>query len=494
MLAPEAGQAVGRELRSALGAENVLDDPALLRDRAHDFSTASGVRPDFIAFPRSKADVREIVGIANRHLVPLVPVSSGPPRFHGDTLPYRGGIVIDFSRMHRIIRVDFASRCARIEPGVTFGELVPQLERQGLRLNAPLAPRANKSVLTSCLEREATLIPKYQYDYMDPLLTLEVVYGTGEDFRTGSASGPGIPETLKADMVNPWGPGAIDYYRLLSAAQGSMGLVTWAVVRTEVLPAQKKIYFIPVQDPQRLYAPLDALLRRRVVDECLALNSVNLATLLADDPRTDFAPLKAALPSWTIIACVAGYQRRAAERVAIYEKYLLEICRDLGLQAQTTLPGAAGMEGAVERLIAGPWSREPYWKLRRGNYVREIFFLTPLSKAGGFVEQMKALACNFRCPSLDFGVYIQPLVQGRGAHCSFLLACDCSDQRQADAVDDLFRTASESLMRQGAFFSRPYGPWAPMVYGDYPDGAAMLRTLKRIFDPNGILNPGKLCF
>jgi len=236
MLAPDVCSAVGQELIHAVGAENVSDDAATLKSCAFDYSLVTGTSPDFIAYPRNKAEVREIVRIANGHRVALVPVSSGPPRFHGDTLPSRGGIVVDFSRMRQIIKLDTVSRYAMIEPGVTYGELVPALERQGMKLNAPLAPRANKSVLTSCLEREATLIPKYQYDYMDPLLTLEVVYGSGDEFRTGSASGPGPPESLKADKVNPWGPGAIDYYRLLSAAQGSMGIITWLKSRTEVVP------------------------------------------------------------------------------------------------------------------------------------------------------------------------------------------------------------------------------------------------------------------
>src|SRR4030067_940619 len=97
--------------------------------------------------------------------------------------------------MKRIIRIDPVSRYAVLEPGVTYGKLGPELRRQGFKLVMPLLPRANKSVVTSRLEREPGLIPKYQYDYLDPLLTLEVVYGTGDDFRTGSASRPRTPET-----------------------------------------------------------------------------------------------------------------------------------------------------------------------------------------------------------------------------------------------------------------------------------------------------------
>ena len=193
---------------------------------------------------------------------------------------------------------------------MTYGELIPELKRKGMRLNVPLIPRASKSGLTSCLEREPRLIPKYQYDYVDPLLTLEVVYGTGEAFRTGSASGPGTLETLKADKVNPWGPGSVDYFRFLSSAQGTMGLVTWAATKTEVLPVLQKLYSIPIEHVDKLTAPMNLLLKKRVVDEGLALNRVNLATILAESWPRDFEDLKTALPPWTVLACVAGYERR----------------------------------------------------------------------------------------------------------------------------------------------------------------------------------------
>lgn len=186
------------------------------------------------------------MALAARTVTPLIPVSSGAPHSLGDTVPTVGGVIVDFGRMRRIIKLDAYNRLVRVEPGVTFAELLPALDRAGQRLNVPLAPRANKSVVTSALEREVSIMPKYDFDFMDPLTTLEVVYGTGADFRTGSAAGPGqVDGTLSADLASPWGPGAIDYYRLLSAAQGTLGLVTWAVLRTEIKPQLRHLHSSP---------------------------------------------------------------------------------------------------------------------------------------------------------------------------------------------------------------------------------------------------------
>ncbi len=201
----------------ALGTQSVCEDPTLLETFASDISFAPKCLPGVAVYPRTRADVQNIVREANKTQTPLVAVSSGPPHFHGDTVPSRGGVIVDFSRMNRIVKIDPVERYAMVEPGVTYGELIPALRAQGLRLNMPLLPRASKSVVASRLEREPNLVPKYQYDYMDPLLALEVVYGTGDDFRTGSACGPGPLETLEVRQGKPLGAG-ID--RLLPVSVG----------------------------------------------------------------------------------------------------------------------------------------------------------------------------------------------------------------------------------------------------------------------------------
>ena len=482
------------ELLKTIDRKNIIDDPEILNQFSEDISFTPPSTPSLVVCPENREDVKSLVKLANRHNTPLIPLSSGPPRFHGDTIPVRGGVLVDFRKMKRIREIDAVSRYAMVEPGVTYGDLIPELKKKGLRLNTPLLPRASKSVLTSCLEREPKLIPKYQYDYVDPLLTLEVVYGTGDDFRTGSASGPGTLETLQADKVNPWGPGSIDYFRFLSGAQGTMGLVTWASTKTEVLPSLQKIHFMPLENHEDLATPMNLLLRKRVVDECLVLNDINLATILAKDWPADFHRIKKSLPSWILITCVAGYERRPEERISIQENTLIDICKNLGLESKTTLP-AIDLPGVeVLELLSNPWEKEPYWKLRHKNACYDIFFLTTLSQVPGFIELMKRTISKYRYPKENVGVYIQPMVQGRGCHCEFSLPCDTSNPEEATEVKNLFMDASETLMNNGAFFSRPYGPWADMVYSRYEEGVTVLKKLKGIFDPNNILNPGKLCF
>jgi FAD/FMN-containing dehydrogenase len=107
---------------------------------------------------------------------------------------------------------------------------------------------------------------------------------------------------------------------------------------------------------------------------------------------------------------------------------------------------------------------------------------------------MQKVAADQGYPLEDIGGYIQPMVQGRGCHCEFNLFYDQSNPSEKEEVKRLFVKASQTLMSSGAFFSRPYGAWADMVYSDNAVEVAALKKLKGIFDPDNILNPGKLCF
>ena len=180
------------KLSKIVGPRNTSSKVAALEEYSGDMSFVNPVRPACIVKPKSAVELGKIVKLANKTQTPLVPVSSGGPHFRGDTVPGTGGaVIVDMKRMNRIIRVDRYHRVAMVEAGVTFGDLIPAVEKKGIRLNMPLLPKKNKSVVGSMLEREPVIMPKYQWDISDPLACMEVYFGTGDDFRTGQAAGPG---------------------------------------------------------------------------------------------------------------------------------------------------------------------------------------------------------------------------------------------------------------------------------------------------------------
>jgi len=481
------------ELIAIVGSANVFDAPELLEAYSRDESFVRQMKPQYVARPQNAEQVQEIVKWANRTVTPLIPVSSGPPHFRGDTIPSLGGVVVDLSRMKRIIRIDRRNRVAMVEPGISFAELQPELEKEGLRLPMPLCPRSSKSVMGSCLEREPTTIPKYQWDISDPLLCTEVVFGTGDMFRTGSAAGPGTLEEQWASgqaQKNPLGPSQSDLFRIIQGSQGTMGIVTWASVKCELLPSIQKLFFVPAQSVEQLIDLTYRILRLRLGDELLLLNSFNLAALLRED-ADQIAALREVLPPWILIFCIAGYERLPQERIEYQEKDIMDVAQQFGVKPVSAISGVSG--GEVLEVLSKP-SAEPYWKLRFKGGCHDIFFLSTLDRTPEFIGDMHRMAEERGHPTTEIGVYIQPVMQGCACHFEFNLTCNPNSPKEMEKVGTLFTDASETFVNMGGFFSRPYGPWADMAYGRCADTVIVLRKVKEIFDPNGVMNPGKLCF
>ena len=107
---------------------------------------------------------------------------------------------------------------------------------------------------------------------------------------------------------------------------------------------------------------------------------------------------------------------------------------------------------------------------------------------------MAAWARSPRSPVSDRGAYVQPTVQGTSTHCEFNLFYDPADPGEAERVKGLAAAATKTLADHGAFFSRPYGESAGMIMNRDAAGVRVLKKLKQIFDPNEVMNPGKLCF
>lgn len=481
------------ELVKIVGEERVDDAPGTLRKYSRDESFVNSISPDYVVKPGGVKDVQAIVKWANTTLTPLVAISSGPPRFRGDTVPGAGGsVIVDLSTLKGLLRIDRRNRVVMVEPGVTFAELIPELAKEGLRLNTPLLPRQSKSVVASALEREPVIMPKYHWDISDPLCCVEVVFGTGDLFRTGTAAGPGtLEEQWKAGAAQkgPHGPAQFDPHRLIQGAQGTMGIVTWATLRCESTPKLQVPYLVGSSSLDSLLKLNHWLIRRKLVDECLILSRHNLATIVSRNG--EYESLLKTMPRWVLFFCVSGYEYFPEERVAYQEDQLREIAKQLGLEPVKALGGVSADE--IVQLL-GNASGEPYWKLRRKGGCYDVFFLATQERIEEFLNLMEEIAYRHEYSAQDIGVYLQPVVQNTGYHCELNLFFDPENPAEVTRVQSFSTRASEALMARGAFFARPYGPWADMVYMRDGVTTSALKKVKEVFDPNNILNPGKLCF
>jgi FAD/FMN-containing dehydrogenase len=472
----------------------VTDKPDVLKSYAGDESFAHPLTPRLVVKPKNAAQVQELVQWANQTCTPLVPVSSGPPHFRGDTVPSTpGAVIVDLTGMNKIVHIDSRNRMVLVEPGVTYTQLQPELAKAGFRISSPLKPRANKSVVAALIEREPIIIPRYQWAMLDPLRCIEVVWGDGNRMTTGEAGSLGTIEQewdKKLAQVNPQGPMQADFYKIASGAQGSMGITTWASIKCEILPQIHDLFFVQSRKLEDLLNLAYGILRIRFGDELLIVNNWLLANILGKE-TSEIESLAGQLPPWMLLVGIAGRTRLPEERAAYQRKNISEMAQRAGLELVQAVPGASGVE--TLKAILNP-SEEPYWKLNYKGGCEEIFFLNTLEKSPAFVKAMYSVAEAKSYPTSEIGVYIQPVHQGASCHIEFDMYFDKNNPREVSRMKDLYTAASEELFRQGAYYSRPYNIWANMAFNADFSSTRMIKKIKGIFDPNNVLNPGKLCF
>ena len=477
------------ELVKICSAKNVSNDASTLEAYSSDLSFVEEKSPLCVVWPSSLKEVEKIVKLANSSNFSIVPISSGSgPRHHGDTIPHKdNGVILDLSKMKKIITLDEKNRVLKIEPGVTFGELIPKLKKKGVRINMPLHPRASKSVLSSALEREPVIIPRYMWDSADPLLCTEVVFGTGDLFRTGTAAGPGtLKQQEKAGVaqLNPMGPTQFSPFRVIQGAQGSMGIVTWATIKLEMNPTIQKVYHLQSDNLQELLDFQHELLKYRFGDELLILNNLNLACLVKNTPQ-EINDLAKELKKWNLIYVLAGRGKLANDKMEFLEGDVGDILKERKLNVSEKEKIISDTD--VLNFLHNADSNS--WRMRLKGGYQDIFFITNMERLPEFISIME------NQDSLDLGVYLQAINQGTSYCCEFDIFYDPNDAGASKNLKEKYLGMCTKLMDAGAFFNRPYGLWAKEVFERHTASTqTALKKVKNIFDPNNVLNPGVLCF
>ena len=464
-----------------VGNDGVSNKQEILDNYAGDYS------PSLVVWPKSTDEVVEIVEWANKESIPLIPVSSGGPRRRGSSLPkVDNTVIVDLSKMDRILRIDTTNKVVMIEPGVTYGQLLPELSKNGLRPLMPLLPKASKSVLTSCLDREPTTIPRFHWDLSDPLLCTETVFGSGDILRTGSAAGPGTLEEQWASgqaQKNPQGPSQFDPFRIIQGSQGSIGITTWISMKCELLPEYHQIYLAGVESLDEIEALNYALLRRRLVDEHFMINSHALQAALGKELN---------LPHWILVVGVSGHGVLALDELEYRSQDTLDLAKEMSIELTGALDELRHDD--IKPLLNRP-SDEMYWKHHPRGMCREIIFTTTLDQVQHLYSLFTSLTEQFGIPSEQIGAYVQPIVQGTSTHCGFDLYIDPANVNEVEAANRVLREGRKMLLDEGAFFNRPYGSITDAVFEKTPpEMIKAIQSVKTIFDPNHILNPGTLCF
>jgi D-lactate dehydrogenase len=450
-------------LRTAVGAANVLTDPADRLPYGYDNSRRVAL-PDAVVFAQDRAEVREVARLCNRFRMPLIARGRGT-NTTGATVPVQGGVVLSLERMNRILEVRPEDRLAVVEPGVTNSELQTAIAQAGL-FWPPDPSSAAYSTIGGNLACNAAGPRAVKYgSSRDNTLGLCAVTGAGDEIRTGVRTTKGVV--------------GYDLTRLLIGSEGTLAVITEATLRLTPKPAAKRT--------------LRALYR----DVGSAAQAV--ARIMAQ-PET---PCALEFIDGAAIGMIRNYQTAARADLPEHAGALLMIEVDgseaVVAAAAAAVSAAARGEGCLElRTAASAAEVAALWESRKAlspalrtlapKKINEDVAV-PVSRMAELIEGLQSLSAKHGIRIVNFGH------AGNGnLHVNLLGDTEDPSQRAAmhTCLDEVFTLVLKLEGTLSGEHGIGYEKRGFVGREIGPEALVLMRHLKQLFDPNGILNPGKL--
>ncbi len=447
------------EIRAICGPENVRASLEERRCYAYDGRTEGAV-PDLVAFPSSAREVSEVLKLANSRLFPVIPRGQGSG-LTGGSVPVGGGVVLSFMRMDRILEIDTANLVTVVEPGVITFDLQQEVAKKGLFYPPDPSSYKYSSIggnVAECAGGPNSLKYGVTRDYV---LGLEVVLPTGEILNVGVRTMKGVV--------------GYDLTRLFVGSEGTLGVVTKITLKLIPLPEAKVTILVLFGEVEEAAETVSAIIAARIVPATIEF--MDKSSIRCSEKASPMG-----LPD-----DVGGL-------------LLIEVdgTREAALAQAEKVRSIAVAHAAVRcDFTEDPVEADRLWQARRVlsqatynlNPVKVAEdVVVPRSEIPGFIRSLEAMQERFGLPILSFGH------AGDGNfHVSLMIRDTAEDRGRAEeAVKEIFAEA----LRRGGTMSGEHGiglskaPYLGMELSD--DVIATMKKIKKLFDPNNILNPGKI--
>jgi len=445
-----------------VGSEFVRTDPASLGAYASD-ALGQGHPPDLVVLPGSTAEVAAVARLCNEHRVPLVVRGAGTG-YTGGAVPVRGGVVLSMERLNRILEIDELNLLAVVEPNVVNADLQRAVERVGLFYPPDPASLQQSSIGGNVAECAGG--PRaFKYGTTKRyVLALEAVLPTGEVINTGSKA---VKNVVGYDLT-----------QLLVGSEGTLAIITKVTLRLIPKPLATATMLATFDGIGATVDAVSALLRQRVVPAAVELIDRDSLNSVRESLSPRLVP-----PDTTavLIVEVDGSSDRSVEE-------------DLDRVAGACLSAGAGQ---VTR-AADEAERDAIWAVRR--HVSLALKATGLVKVNhdvvvprGRVPELFEVITEMK-RVFDLRVASFGHAGDGNIHVNVMLTPDDAGERAraTEAERFLFThvVALEGSIsgEHGIGFAK--APYIGLELSEVE--IALMQRVKAAFDPNGILNPGKI--
>ncbi len=455
----EVPDTVKRALKEVLGEHRVLDDQMDRLLYSYD-ATRIKMLPSVVVIPETQEEVQKVVKICYENGIPVTPRGAGSG-YTGGALPVKGGVLVSFERMDKILEIDEENSIARVQPGVVTYRLQQEVEKRGLFY--PPDPASYKFCTLGGNVAENAGGPRcVKYGVTrEYVMELNTVVHTGDIIHTGRP-------TLK-DVAG------YDITRLLIGSEGTLGLFTEITLKLIPKPKAAKTAKAIFKDIAAVGKTVKDIFKAGISPSALEFMD-NLAINAVEDFGHFGLPRDAEV---LLLIEVDGHPKAVDEEIV----EVARICEMNGAKVEIAkTPQEAAKLWEARRALSPAVA-----KLGRTKINEDIVF--PRSYLPEALPRLREIGRKYNLKMINFGH-----IGDGNVHANFMINGLDPDEvaRTEKAVEEVFNLALE----YGGSITGEHGVGitkAPFMRKQFkPQELDIMRKIKRVFDPKDLINPGKM--
>ncbi|HBA55666.1 MAG: FAD-binding protein [Syntrophorhabdus aromaticivorans] len=454
-------EAIVAELQKIVGKENVLTKKEALRAYSYDGTTSWIHEPDVVVFPTSTKHVSEILKIANAEKIPVTPRGGGT-NVSGGSIPVQGGIVLCMTKMNKILKIDKENLTATVEPGVVLMDLNMGLAKEGLFF--PPDPQSFLGATIGGIIAENAGGPacvKYgvtkQY-----ILGIEAVLPSGEIINLGG-------RTLK-NVVG------YDLLHIYISSEGTLGVITRAELKLNPLPPAKKTIMGVYDDVAKAGENVFKVLENGVIPGKIELLDNWVINRIEEMMPMGLPKDADAVLLFEVDGIPEAVEKETEKIVEVAKKY-----------------GATDVRVAKDQAEA-----DKYWMARKAGFAAVFGKAKTVFAEDVTVPRGQIPALINKCKELAKKYNVEIVVLGHAGdgnlHPAILTDIGNKEhyERAVKAMDEII----EGAVDFGGVLSGEHGIGLEkqkfLKRQLEPAVIELMKKVKALFDPNNIMNPGKI--
>jgi glycolate oxidase len=458
-------QSVLSSIQNIIGEAYVFIDDDSKNNYAHDETENLHFLPDIVVKPRTAEEISGVMKICNKHKIHVTPRGAGTG-LSGGALPQHGGVLISFERMNSIIEIDERNLQVTVEPGVITEVLQNAVKEKGLFY--PPDPSSKGSCFIGGNIAENSGGPKaVKYGVVkDYVLNLEVVLPTGEIIWTGA-------NVLK----NATG---YNLTQLMVGSEGTLGLVTKIVLKLIPHPKHDLLMLVPFNNLEKAGEAVSAIFRAGFTPSALELVEIDALKIVSKFVDSTVVPVSDDMAAHLIIEVDGNHQETLMNEMEQIANLLMEFdCGEVFFA-----------EDAQQKA--------ELWKLRRrvaeavkiNGFTIEEDTVVPRASLPALIKGVKQLGKEY-----NFEVVCYGHAGDGNLHVRIKKEGSIYSLNNPEVIPAL-RALFNLVKSLGGTISGEHG--IGLIQKEFIDIAfdevsiALMKNIKKAFDPNNILNAGKI--